>query len=104
MVKIISAMDYGYRKLIRVCMNPEQPGSVHEDGTEHTGSPPAGTDPNLKAWEWCHDCRYNWQVRELTWTGEEMFMYRKDGTRRLKTNSELLAEIREQLSPAAAVS
>ena len=53
MSKIISATDYGNRKVIVVCLNPDDPEAVHADGTAHTGAAPAGTDPSLKSWEWC---------------------------------------------------
>ena len=70
-MKIIHAADYGFRKVIRVCVNPEDPESVHSDGSPHTGVAPPGTDPALKPWEWCPDCRYNWQVEEFVWTDRE---------------------------------
>ena len=97
MPKIVHAANYGFRKVIRVCMNPNDPESVHADGTPHTGSPPLGTLPGLKPWEWCHDCRYNWDVREFVWTGDELTTYGKTGKRRAKTDAELLAEIGSRL-------
>ena len=94
---ILSAKDYGFRKVIRVCMNPDQPESVHVDGKAHVGIPTVGTPPGLKPWEWCHDCRYNWDVREFVWTGDELRTHGKTGKIRPKTDAELLAEIKSQL-------
>ena len=102
--QIISAKDYGYRKVIRVCMDPDAPESVHDDGNAHTGNPPPGTAPGLKPWEWCHDCRYNWDGREFLWTDAELYITPGGGSRRLKTNQELLDEITFRLLPAATAS
>ena len=98
-MKIIKATDYGYRKVIVVVLNSDEPEAVHGDGTAHTGAPPMGTDLSLKPWEWCHDCRYNWQLREFLWTGDELYTRRKDGTRRVKTDAELVSEIKTALQP-----
>ena len=92
------ATDLGPRRIIRVCLNPQDPESVHPDGSPHTGQPPAGTTPGLKPWEWCHDCRYNWVIREFTWTGDQLYTHAKDGTRgKAKTNTQLLAEMKQRL-------
>ena len=93
MAKIISATDYGNRKVVRVCMNPDDPESVHSDGAPHNGAPPAGTDPTLKSWEWCQDCTYNWQVLEFVWTGEELYKRSANGSRIPKSDTDLLNEV-----------
>ena len=98
MPTIISAVDYGFRKVIQACLNPDQPESIHPDGSPHTGTPPLGTDPTLKPWEWCQDCRYNWEVQEFIWTGEELYKRGSDGRRIQKNNTDLLNEIRGQLT------
>lgn len=91
------ATDLGPRRIIRVVMNPDDPEAVHQDGKPHTGEPPPGTSPALRSWEWCHDCRYNWDVTEFIWTGDDLYTRNKDGTRgRPKTNSQLLAEMRRR--------
>ena len=100
MAKIITATGYGYRKVIRVCsirlsQNPYTPTAHLIRETR-----PIGTSPGLRPWEWCHDCRYNWQVQEFLWTGAEPLYYKEDGTRRPKTNTELLKEIKARLGPA----
>ena len=99
--KILTANDYPHRIVIRVVMNPDDPESVHMNGVSHTGTPPPGTPLGLKAWEWCHECRYNWDVREFTWSGEERYVVTTAGRRRLKTNAELLAEVSARLQPPA---
>ncbi len=96
-MKIIQAKDYGFRKVIRVVLNPEDPESVHPDGQPHTGPAPKGTPKSLKPWEWCHDCRYNWQVIEQVWTGEELYTLDESESIRLKTNDELIEEIKVSL-------
>ena len=104
MAKVLEATDYGYRKVIRVVTNPNDPESVHDDGSPHTGVPPAGTAPGLRAWEWCNDCRYNWNVQEFVWTGDELYTRDQAGSRRLKTNQELLDETSARLQPVATAS
>lgn len=95
--KIIRAMDYGYRKVIVVCLNPDDPEAVHSDGTTHTGAPPAGTDPALKPWEWCQDCTYNWQLLEFVWTDKELYKRSSSGSRILKSGTDLLNELKSRL-------
>ena len=99
MAKILTAKNYLGRIVIRVCLNPDAPEAVHLDGNPHTGKPPEGTSKELKSWEWCPDCRYNWDVREFTWTGWERYTTPEAGKVRFKTNAELLAEIRAELQP-----
>ena len=102
MPTIIAATDYGYRKVVRVCLNPQDPESVHADGSPHTGKAPDGTDPSLKPWEWCSDCRYNWRVQEFIWTGEELYTTSGSGKRRAKTNAELIKEMEAKRYTAGA--
>lgn len=100
MAKILTAKDYHDRILIRVCLNPNDPEVVHADSNPHTGQAPAGTPSSLKPWEWCEECRYNWDVREFTWTGPERYTTTKTSKVRLKTNAELLAEVKAELEEA----
>ena len=97
MSKIISATDYGNRKVIVVCLNPDDPEAVHAGGTAHTGAAPAGTDPSLKSWEWCQDCTYNWRIIQVVWTGQELYKPAGDGSLVLKADTDLLNEIGTQL-------
>ena len=107
-MKIIQAKDYGFRKVIRVLLNPEDPEdpeSLHSDGQPHAVPAPKGTPKSLKPWEWCHDYRYNWQVKEYVWTGEEeLYILDESGGTRLKTNDDLIEEIKESLRPQPAPS
>ena len=100
MATIIAATDYGYRKVVRVCLNPQDPESVHTDGAPHAVKAPPGTDPALKPWEWCKDCQYNWHVQEFIWTRDELYTTSSSGKRRLKTNAELLKEMEAARSTA----
>ena len=104
MPKILSAKDYRYRKVVTVVMNPDESESVHLDGSPHTGSPSVGTPPGLRPWEWCHDCRYNCRVQEIVWTGDQLYTQTKTGSRRSKTDAELLAELESQLQPVPVAS
>ena len=95
-MKIISAVDYTFRKVIQVVMNPDDPQWVHEDGPSpvgHTGDTSQSDTP-------CHDCRMNWKVVEVKWDGDEMYSVAEDGTKTLKTDDELAAEVLVRLAPA----
>lgn len=97
MPKIIKATDYGYRKVIVVCLNPDEPESVHADGAPHTGGPPLGADPNLRPWEWCKECRYNWRVQEFIFDLADQSVSEGADARRM-TDQELLAIVRTRLA------
>lgn len=60
-MKIVSAIDYGFRKVVRVLLNDTDPQWVHEDAAGKRTPAPAGhtgnTDEGKKA---CLDCRNNW--------------------------------------------
>lgn len=83
-MKIVSTVDYGYRKVVRVVMNPDDPETIHPDGSLHTDAPRTGKDRARvlayqaefgrapASWEWCPDCHYNWDVREYTFTNTEL--------------------------------
>ncbi len=98
MAKVLTAKDYENRKVIWVCMNPDDPEQVHEDGSAHSRTAPIGTDENLRPWEWCGDCVYNWDVREFVWTGDQMYKRSIDNRRILKSNKDLQNEIDAELS------
>jgi hypothetical protein len=102
MALIIKVADYGYRKAIKVCLNPDELEAVHiaVDGTKepHTGDPPAGTDPLLKTWEWCLDCKYNWTVREFLWTGADLNYKDARGNVKTKTNVMIKEELAQRLA------
>jgi|TARA_Y100000296_G_scaffold73413_1_gene90889 hypothetical protein len=72
MGKIISAKDYGYRKVIRAVVNPDDSEWVHADGSDspsdHTGNT---ADPD-KSKTVCHDCTRNWVIREFVFEGADL--------------------------------
>jgi len=91
-MKIIKATDYGFRKVARVVMNPDDPQWVHEDGpapVSHTGDTTVSDTP-------CHDCRMNWNVIEVKWDGDGLYNVAEDGARELKTDDELTTEVLAQ--------
>ena len=95
-MKIIKATDYGYRQVVQVVMNPDDPQWIHEDGPApggHTGDTTQSDTP-------CHDCRMNWNVVEVKWDGDEMYNIAENGTKTLKTDDELAAEVVTRLVPA----
>jgi len=54
--------------------------------------------------EACHNCRYNWDVRELIWDGEEQYTTTASGVRRRKTHGEFTEDVRIRLrEPATTV-
>ena len=86
MSRIISAMDYGERVVMRVCHNPTDPEWVHIVGSperDRTGLEILQADgrpkllesahcPEGNAYEVCHNCRYNWDVAEIIFDGLEL--------------------------------
>ena len=97
MAKITKAMDYGYRKVIDVVLNPEAPHWVHTGDTIH---PPemVGNCPNSMV------CTNNWKLREFIWTGEELFYEKEEvknekvvRVRTYKTEEMLKAEVMSML-------
>lgn len=98
MPKILTAKTYPEipRMVVTVVLNPDEPEALHADGKAHTGSPPVGTPAGLKSWEWCPNCRYNWQVVEKVWTGAELLNPDKTP----KTNDQLIAELQNHVAKA----
>lgn len=112
--RIVSATDYGFRKVLRVVMNDAVPEWVHpiDAGAAHVPTNargpflPDGTpgplDPSLQAGTECHACVFNHDVREFIFTGEELQIEDPpgSGTFRNKTDAELVVEIQLRLIPA----
>lgn len=93
MPKILSAVHYGGRVVIRVVMDPSAAEYTGADGsTEKAPGVPWGNETGA---------RYNWRVRELVWDGEELWTADGQGGRRLKTEAELLAEAKTRLAKEA---
>lgn len=114
--RIISATDYGFRKVIKVVMNDAIPEWVHpiDGGATHTPVTargpfifdettgikiPGSLNPSLQAGVECHSCVFNHTIREFIFTGEELLVedLPGSGTFRHKTNDELVAEIEFRL-------
>ena len=110
MAKIIKATDYGNRKVIGVCLNPEAPEWVHKVGEQQvgpdgkprfdvlTGSPilitstvaPAdhtGIYPPEAGKTTCHNCHSNLQTQEYIFEGKSLGL----------TDAELLAEVKRRV-------
>ncbi len=127
--RIVSATDYGFRKVIRVVMDdaipewvhPSDAGAPHTPATARGPGPDRGTrgplDPSLDAGTECHSCVFNHDMREFIFTGEELQVedppvedppvedppgmgdFRPSGTFRNKTHAELVVEIQLRLLP-----
>lgn len=114
--RILSATDYGFRKVIRVVMDDALPEWVHpiDGGLAHTSltargpaivdpvtgeTAPGPLDSSLQAGTQCHACRFNHDVREFTFTREELEIEDSpgSGTFRPKTNNELVTQIQLRL-------
>lgn len=112
--RIVSATDYGSRKVIRVVMDDAIPEWVHpiDNGAPHLPANargpflPDGTpgplDPSLQAGTECHACVFNQDVREYIFTREELQVEDPpdSGIFRNKTDAELVVEIQLRLIPA----
>ena len=84
-MKVISAANYTSRTVVRVCLNPDAPEWLHVIGDvekDIAGDPVLGPDgvpiiiqrvtpPPGHNGQTCHNCRYNWVVRELVFDGAE---------------------------------
>jgi len=107
MAKVIFAKDYGNRVVVRVTTNPDDLEWVHVVGEpvmDATGQPTAkkvakATPDHAKSetGETCHNCRYNWNVREFVWTGDQLLKEDADGKSVRKTDAELMTEVTERL-------
>ena len=101
-MRVVKAKDYGYRVVITVVSNPDEPEWVHGSDkapANHTGNYPP--EPKKVS---CGLCRSNWQYREFIWGKDELMTVDKDTEQpRRKTPDELMAEIRQQLKPVLVV-
>ena len=66
-MKITKATNYGFRTVIVVCHNPDDPEYIHGDDTAHPSENVNGcTDSSVL-------CRYNHRLQEFIWDGEEQY-------------------------------
>jgi hypothetical protein len=69
-MRILSTRDFGYRKVVNVVKNPDDPEWVHPDGR---ASPSAHTgDTEERDKEVCKLCIGNWRVQEFIWTDDNL--------------------------------
>lgn len=99
-MKILSTKDSPSLRVVRIVLNPDEPETIHLDGSLHTKVYPTELmdilsqrnidiltlakrelyDARLldlqsrivEPQEWCLKCIYNWQVQEFTFNGEEL--------------------------------
>lgn len=71
-MKMIKVTDYGFRRVVLVVLNPNDPQWLHPDGksapARHTGN----TEETNK--QICQDCRNNWTIEEFTFTRDELLV------------------------------
>lgn len=111
-MKILSANEYKgsdgfHRKVLKVVINPDDPEFIHADNSNHPtseGGPngcPHTLDADGKEDNGVPGCTYNWQVHEHIWDGDEMHVVNGDGGKKLKTNSQLIAECKASIEVEA---
>jgi hypothetical protein len=91
-VKVIKAMNYGFRTVIVVCHNPDDPEYLHSDDSSHPplniyGCTPLKLEPNV--------CTSNRRYQEFLFDGDEQY----DEYGILRTPESFWAEICEQCVP-----
>ena len=89
-MKVINATQYGFRTVVVVCHNPDEPEYIHRDDSAHPAdnvngcpSPLAEDEPNV--------CRLNHRIEEFIWDGPDQY---EEGI--LRTPESFWAEICEQ--------
>lgn len=116
--KILLAKNFGDRKLVKVVVDDSIPKTVHYPYFDAaTGSEvPHLTEPTAERaasfseehgrapqpHEYCQGCRYNWDVRDFMWTGQELKKQNAAGVWIDKTDADLQGEIRAILDGEAA--
>lgn len=73
---ILSAKDYGFRKVVVVVHNPDDPQWIHEDGNPHTSDTAVDVNGDIQnglaAGTQCHACRNNWKTEEVIFEGADL--------------------------------
>ena len=85
-MKVIKADNYGYRTVVVVCHNPDDPEYLHSDGSAHPISNIHGCPNDVAGGRLC---TYNHRLQDFIWDGDSQYV---EG--RLKTGLELWEEIR----------
>jgi hypothetical protein len=88
-MEVIKATSYGFRTVIVVCHNPDEPEYIHSDDSAHpplnvNGCIPGEGEPPV--------CASNHQLQEFVW--DEVEQYDEDGI--LRSPESFWAEICEQ--------
>ena len=84
-MKCIKATDYGFRTVVVVCHNPNDPEYLHDDESVHPPENVNGCPDNDAGVYICH---YNHRLEEFIWDGEDQY---EDGI--LRTAESFWAEI-----------
>ena len=94
-MKVLTTVDYGFRKVVRILINNRDPQWVHEDRQgKRTASPKTHTgDTEEKGKTVCPDCRNNWIIFEALFEGDDL----------LKTDKEIISEAREMAKASVPV-
>ena len=85
---MIKATSYGFRTVIVVCHNPDEPEYVHSDDSPH---PPANIDGCSPEDGELNICTSNHRLEEFIWDGDEQY---EGGT--LRSPDSFWAEICER--------
>ena len=92
-MKIIKATDYGFRIVLVVCHNPDDPHWVHRQGDvvrDAQNLPVLGSAGSVRLIDQtiehiesdgttCHQCRNNWDITEIVLDGLEGYTSGPDG-------------------------
>jgi len=111
-MKVIKATEYPeiFRTVLRVCFNPDDPEWVHKIGKQRKDidgelmvmedeSPMFITSSDIEpdcTGETCHNCKYNWEVREFVFDGKSRF-YNDEGQTVAKTVLQYIEDIKKIL-------
>jgi len=75
-LQVVKAISYGFRTVIVVCHNPDDPAYIHSDGSVHPTGNVNGCVPNDGQ---RNVCTGNHRLEEFIWDGDAQFI---DGVRR----------------------
>ena len=91
-MRVIKATHYGFRTVVIVCFNPDDPEYTHDDGSAHPADNVHGCaatgDPEINI---CHN---NHRIEEFTWDGDDQY----DANGVLRTADSFWAEIKAATS------